>query len=623
MLWEQTAELRRDVLGLKAAPGVASGEVGWDSVLDPVLADASSRIDTARGRAQFLLVGLLVTALLTLVLGAQLLARRRAAPLTLARERGATLAGIAVELAVESVLVAAVGAAVGIAVTATLVGSAGGRWVLPVVAVAVLAAPVLGVAEAARSTDVRRVPANRAARRTAVRRRQVRRLLLETGVIGLAGVAFVALRQRGPVVGDLTPASAPTLWALVGALVLVRVLPRTVRLVLRRARRSAGRLWFFVAARVADGGLRALPLVVVVIAVAQLTLGTALAATQQRGQESGALLAIGGDARLKTAPTRLVADRAAAVAEAPGRPCRGRRTCRGQDAGGVGVHRRLGPPGGGRRCGLRTTARRERPADAPQLARLTTTVGDDAPVPALLLGGPAGLENGLSVRWGQDVSVALDVVGEAPRVDGTTDPVVVVDVAAFAAAGAVADPDTVWAVGTGAAEALQAAAEAGSGRHGADVRRRLTRLRDAPLPAALVSLSVVASLLLVLLAGLGVVLGAAVDAPGRATALGRLRSLGLADRELRRVLAGELLAPVVASVATGLVVGVVTAWSTFGWLGLEDVTGQSETPQLVVPLWTWLAALALPMAALVLSARQSSRLRRTSLAQLLRTGDSR
>ena len=215
------------------------------------------------------------------------------------------------------------------------------------------------------------------------------------------------------------------------------------------------------------------------------------------------------------------------------------------------------------------------------------------------------------------------MVGEAPRVDATTDPVVVVDAAAFAAAGAFADPDTIWAVGQGAAQGA-----ALSGREDpADTVQTyddvLTRLREAPLREALVHLAVAASLLLVLLAGLGVVLGAAVDAPARATALGRLRSLGLADRELRRVLAGELLAPVLASMLTGLVVGVATAWATFGSLGLEEVTGQSEAPQLVVPLWTGLAALALPLAALVLTARQSSRLRHTNLAQLLRTGDFR
>ena len=89
------------------------------------------------------------------------------------------------------------------------------------------------------------------------------------------------------------------------------------------------------------------------------------------------------------------------------------------------------------------------------------------------------------------------------------------------------------------------------------------------------------------------------------------------------MLAGELLAPVLASVLTGVVVGVVTARATFGSLGLEEVTGQSETPQLVVPLWTWLAAAALPVTALLLAARQSRRLRRTNLALRLRAGDSR
>ena len=201
-----------------------------DSALDSGARRASAQVADARGRAQVLLVGLLVTAILTLVLAALLLARRRAGPLTLARERGATLVGIGAELAVESLLVAVAGAAVGLAVTAALVGSVGWRWVLPVVAVAALAAPVLGTLEAGRATSARRVPANRAARRTAERRRRTRRLVLEAAVVGLAVVTFVALQQRGPVEGDLAPVSTPTVWALVGALVLVRVLPPQVRL---------------------------------------------------------------------------------------------------------------------------------------------------------------------------------------------------------------------------------------------------------------------------------------------------------------------------------------------------------------------------------------------------------
>jgi putative ABC transport system permease protein len=621
--WQQSSSLRQDVVGLEARPGLGSGAVGWDSALDQVLDDASGQVDGARGRAQVPLVGLLVTTILTLVLAAQLLARRRAGPLTLARERGATLLGVGSELAIESLLVALAGAAAGIAVTAALVGSVGGRWVLPVAVVAALAAPVLGTIEAGRATSARRVAANRAARRTAQRRRRVRRVVLEAAVVGLAAITFVALQQRGPVQGDLAPASTPILWALVGALVLVRVLPPLVRLAVRTAGRSAGRLRFFVAARVAAGGLRALPLVVVVVAVAQLVLGTALAATQQRGQEAGALLTVGGDARLKTMPTPTLSDTAAAVGGTRGVhvAVAGRvadRTLASSVSTGASVRLVVVDA----RAYERLLAESDLP-DAPQLERLTAAGGEDAPVPALLLGGPSGLENGLHVQWGEDDTVALDVVGEAPRVDATTDPVVVVDAAAFAAAGALADPDTIWAVGPGAPEALRAAAEEDPADTVVTFDEVLTRLSDAPLPAALVRLAVAASLLLVLLAGLGVVLGAALDAPARATALGRLRSLGLPDPELRRVLAGELLVPVLASVLTGLAVGVATAWATFGSLGLEEVTGQSETPQVVVPLWTWLAAVALPVAALLLAGRQSRRLRRTNLARLLRAGDSR
>ena len=588
MRWEQASDLRRDVVELKATPGLDSGQTGWDSALDRVLDDASAQVASARGRAQVLLVGLLATAALTVVLAAQLLARRRAGPLTLARERGATLVGIGAELAVESALVAVAGAAVGVGVTAALLGSAGGRWVLPVVVVAVLAAPVLGTVEAG--------PGHECPSGARQPRRSTRRRTTATGrgawcwrrrLVGLAVLTFVALQQRGPVAGDLAPASTPTVWALVGALVLVRVLPPLVRRVLRRTGRSAGRLPFFVAARVAAGGLRALPLVVVVVAVAQLVFGSTLAATQQRGQESGALLAVGGDARLRSVPAREVADRAAEVGRGARRTRRGRRPGRRRDARVLGVHGRIGAPGGRRRPRLRAAAGRERPA-----RRAPARAADGHRRRGRAGAGPAarrpvGSRERAARCAGADDDLALDVVGEAPRVDAATDPVVVVDAAAFAAAGAVADPDTIWAVGPGAPEALRAAAEEDPADTVLTYDEVLTRLRDAPLPAALVHLAVAASLLLVLLAGLGVVLGAAVDAPARATALGRLRSLGLADRELRRVLAGELLVPVLASVLTGLVVGVATAWATFGSLGLEEVTGQSETPQLVVPLWTW------------------------------------
>ena len=56
---------------------------------------------------------------------------------------------------------------------------------------------------------------------------------------------------------------------------------------------------------------------------------------------------------------------------------------------------------------------------------------------------------------------------------------------------------------------------------------------------------------------------------------------------------------------------------------MSDHQLATETAQLVVPLWTWLAVGALAVVALLLAVRQSRRLQRTNLAQLLRAGDSR
>ena len=220
-------------------------------------------------------------------------------------------------------LVAAAGTAAGLLATWLLVGDAAWAWALPVSVVAALASPVLGVLLAARSTDVRRVPANRTARRTADRARQARRYLLEAVVVAIAALTFVALRQRGVTdgdggSGDLTAASGPVWWAVAGTLLVLRAFPPLTRLLLRRSRGSTGVVRFFTGARLAQTGARLLPLLVVTVTVAQLTLGVALTVTEQKGQEAGALLAVGGDARWSTAADRSVADAARQVAAAPG-----------------------------------------------------------------------------------------------------------------------------------------------------------------------------------------------------------------------------------------------------------------------------------------------------------------
>ncbi|MXG88098.1 FtsX-like permease family protein [Nocardioides flavescens] len=614
--WRGAPALRRAVVGLQSGGQGELTGTGFDTLLDRVLDDALTQVATARGQAQLLLVGLTATALLVLVLGAQLLVRRRAGTLALARERGAGLLGLGLELAVESVLVTAVGTALGLGAVLALLGPEG--WtvapsvVLVVVVVAGLAAPVLGAVEAARATGARRVPANRAARRALVQARATRRLLLEGLVVTAAVLSLLALRQRGVGDGDLAVGSVSTWWALVAALLLVRALPLLVRPALRWARRTSGLSRLVVVARVAEAGTRALPLTVLTVAVAQLVLGVSLAATERAGQEAGARVAVGGDARLRASPEPSLVRTAATVAAAPG--VRTAVAARVTDA-------RLSSSS--QAVDVRLVV-----VDAAAWARLL----DDSDLPAgsgparlegpgrvraLVSGGSAAVGEGAQLRW-DDAVVPLDVVGTAPQVEGSAEPVVVVDTRALAGAGTTAPPDTVWATGPGAVEAVRAAAEAGD-----DVTTYagvLAQRRAAPLPSALVALAAASALVLLALAALGVVLAATVDAPARRVSAGRLRSLGVPDRTLLTMLTGELLVPVLAGVVAGLVAGATCAAAITGHLGLEVVTGETAPPSLVVPWWVPLAALLVALVVPVLAVREAAAVRRASLARLLRGG---
>ena len=617
--WQRSAGLGQAIASLKTSPGLARGDISWDSQLDRVVSDARGQVASARGQAQVLLVGLLACALLLLVLAAQLLVHRRSDSLAGSRERGATLLGIGLELLVEALGVAVAGVAAGLTLTGLLTGGAGWTWAVPVLVVAALAAPALGALVAARSTDSRRVPANRRSRRTAARRRQFSRLAVEGAVVAAAALSFVALRQRGVVGtgadgGDLTAAGAATWCTVAGALVVLRLLPSALRLWLRAARRSTGGSGFFVAARLTQAGTRGLPLLVVSLAVAQLTVAAAIAATEQRGQAEGALLSVGGDARLTAAPDRALEALSDSVADDPGV----RSAVAGRVADGIRASSRL--TAAPVRLVVVDAVAYERLLadsdlpDAPALAQLDEA--DGVRVPALLSGGDPALRDELVVRW-EDVTIPLEVVGTGPRVDASVDPVVVVDAAAFVAAGASADPDTVWAVGAGAATALESVADSsGSVITYAEV---LDARRDAPLPSALVRLAVACSVLLLLFALLAVVLSGASEAPRRRQSLGRLRSLGVGDRPLGRVLAGELGAPVAIAVLVGLLLGAGCALTMTGSLSLERVTGQTESPEVVLPWWPLLAGAVLLAGVMAVAWVERRRLRRVVLAQLLRS----
>ncbi|MEP9365231.1 ABC transporter permease [Nocardioides sp. CN2-186] len=617
--WSDSEELVRTIGALKAAPPAAGGPV-WDSALDQVLEDGRSEITAARGQADVLLLSLLVCALLVLCLAADLLVRRRATSVLLTRERGGTLAEIAAELFLEAAGWVAVGVVVGVLGAWWWLGEAGWSWGFVVPFVAAGAAGARAAFLASRATDPRRTPANRNARRVVARARQLRRVTAVTAVVAAAALSFVALRQRGVGDGeDLTAAGAPVWWAVAGTLLVVAAVPALTGLLLDAARRTSGSVAFFVAARVRETGARALPLVVITVTVAQLTFALALTSTEQRGQADGALLSVGGDARATLSPGRSATKVARAVDGAPG------------VTAAVAARIDSGVPAtstSGADTVLLTVVDASAYEhllavsalpDAPQLA---TLAGDDGTgVPALLLGGASGLQDGFSVRSDDGPSVRLRVVGRAPQVQDTFEPVVVVDATAYARAGGLAEPDTVWAVGPGAASALQA--QVRQSDEVVTYADELDARRDAPVVTGLVRLAVAASLLLLLFALLGVVMAAASEADSRAASLGRLRALGTRDRQLRRVLGGELLAPVLIEALAGLALGLSAAVAMFGQLSLESVTGQVSAPSVSIPWWVLVGPVALVAAAVVLTQVEWVRLRGIALGQLLRGGSPR
>ncbi|WP_395656317.1 FtsX-like permease family protein [Nocardioides sp.] len=616
--WRNTEAITREVAHLQVSADATATGLTWDSALGAVLTNARDQVTAAQGQAQVVLVGLVASALLVLALAAQLLVSRRRGPIVVARERGASLVEVAGELLVEAVVVAAVGTTLGLVAADLLVGGVGWAWAVPVVAVAVLAAPVYGAVVAARSTSVRRVPANRSARRAIDRTRRARRLAVEVTVLAAAALSLTALRQRGVVDqsgwGGLTAAAAATLCAVAGTVVVVRLLTPAVRLGLRAARRSVDGVGLLVTARLSQTAGRVLPVLAVSVAVAQLTFGVALAATEHQGQEAGALLAVGGDARLRPAPEAGLRSAVREVARAPGVLAAADGLV---DDGARLVSDRTAAPV--RMVVVDAAAYQRLLAssplpDAPQLARLGGSRADQ--VPALLLGGSADLREHPVLHW-RDSSVQLDVVGAAPRVEASVAPVVVVDAGDLGRAGVVATPDTVWAVGPGAGQALRVIGDgAGSVTTSAG---ELDARRHDPLARAVVGLAAAASVPLLVFAILGVVLAAAADAPARGLSLGRLRSLGLADRDLRRVLSGELLSTAAVAALTGLALGLASVLATAGSLSLQRITGQAVTPQVVVPWWSLLAGCAVVLSAGVVALSEWRGLRRRVLAELLRS----
>ncbi|MFC7533593.1 FtsX-like permease family protein [Actinoplanes sp. GCM10030250] len=633
--WEAARELAASAVALKAASatsGEMDAEPAWNTQLDAVLRDVARQVDAASAQASVLLTAVLTGAVLVLLLAADLLVRRRTAALAIARQRGTGLPTLSAELLLESTVVAVGGALVGVAFARTVVSAVTWTWVLPVVIAAALAAPALGVLAAARATRDRRAPANRAARRWARHTELLRRAAAEIAVVAAAAAAFVTLHQRGVVPaipgqidsGAGLPASAPTLGVLVGALVLLRLLPWGTQIALRAALRSTRPLAVFGAAQAAATSRRALPVLALVTSAALASFALTVHSTVESGLADGAWHTVGADARLDAAlngssagtsdADEAFAGLAQQLAAAPG--------VRHAVAGLVTSTERIvtddttvSPI----LVVVDTAAFRQLLADTPLPALAPLGASGDGAVPALVRSGDGTLRPGIGLDLLREAnkSIRLTAVGTAPPVGGATD-VVLVDAAALTAAGVETTPNTVWVTGPGAERAVTGVKVPSNAVVRADV---LQARRDSPLVAGLLTLAWAAAATLLALGLLGLALGAAAGAPGRWETLTRLRTLGLRPRDARRVAAGEVVPVVAVAAVAGPLFGLLLAHLTFGPLVLRMLTGQAGEPDLTPP-WLPLAAVTASflVAVAVVVPVESALRRRSRLSETLRVG---
>jgi len=220
------------------------------SVLSPYITAQSA----AAPVLELLYVSLAALGAVVVLLGARLVAQRRAAEFTLMRARGAALHQLAWLVLRSSVVIAAVAGAAAAALAIGLTpgdGDAVAWWLAGVTIVVTLAGPVLISVIPQRVA----VPVTGRTRRRAGGRRSgalaLRRIIIEAAVVAAAIGGLVVLRNEGLNSGNsgLYQSAAPVLIAIPVAVVVLRCYPFLVRELARIAGLSRGVVGFVGLAR--------------------------------------------------------------------------------------------------------------------------------------------------------------------------------------------------------------------------------------------------------------------------------------------------------------------------------------------------------------------------------------
>jgi len=300
-----------------AAPGVAPVPVALASqipaVLSPFIA-AQSAVDPVLG---LLYISLTAMGAVVVLLGARLVAQRRAAEFTLMRARGAALYQLAWVVLRASVLIAAAAgaaaAALALALTPEAPGIPGipgapatsgdtvGWWLAGFTLAVTVAGPVLiSVVPQRVAAPVAGRPPNPAGRRPGARR-----IVAEAALVAVAVGGLIVLRNQGlsPGGSGLYASAAPVLVAIPVAVVVLRGYPPLARELARLAGRSRGVVAFVGltrATRTPPGTI--LPSFALVLVLAMVAFAGMVSTSVARGQAAASWQQVGADAVVQAPP---------------------------------------------------------------------------------------------------------------------------------------------------------------------------------------------------------------------------------------------------------------------------------------------------------------------------------
>ena len=272
------------------------------TVLAPFIAGESA----AAPVLELLYVSLAVLGAVVVLLGARLVAQRRAAEFTLMRARGAALYQLGWLVLRASVIVVAVAGAAAAVLAISLTpgdGDAVSWWLAGLTIAVTLAGPLLiSVVPQRVASPVTERPRRRAGGRN----RAVRRIVVETVLVAVAVGGLVVLRDQGLSSGSsgLYTSAAPVLMAIGVAVVVLRCYPPLVRELARIAGRSRGVVAFVGLARATrtpPGSV--LPSFALVLVLAMVAFSDMIAASVTQAQVAASWQQAGADAIIQVPAT--------------------------------------------------------------------------------------------------------------------------------------------------------------------------------------------------------------------------------------------------------------------------------------------------------------------------------